>query len=285
MQGLTIGSISVITRAIFSDILSSDELVKMGTIMGSFFGIGPMIGSYLTFYYGYLACFDFFAISVGVIMLLIILFVPETHFKLQPLNFKVIKANLSQIIHHSEFMAIAIIMGLVYSLIINFHTIAPFIVQEYYHKSAVFYGNMTLVLGIAFLSSTFVARFLLTKYSVYHILYKFLLTALVVIILGLIFAYIYSINITLIVLISAIMFFSCGSILPLSMGRGISFFRNIAGNATAMLYLINISIPALVSFILSLINIHNPIIIFINYFILILLALIIYLVFLHNKRV
>ncbi len=288
LQGITIGSISVITRSIFSDILSSEELIKMGTIMGSVFGlgplIGPIIGSYLTFYYGYLACFIFFAIIISFIMLLVILFVPESHFKLQPLNVKMIKSNLSQIFTNSEFIGIVVIMGLVYSLMISFHTIAPFIIQGFYKQSEILYGHVTLFIGFSFVISTFLCRILLKHHSVYSLMMKFLLNALFFVIVGLLISIFYQINIKLIIIISSIMFFSCGSIFPMAMGKGISLFRDIAGTATAMMYLINVSITAIVSFILSVINITNPIILFINYFILVLIATIVYLKVLLKKK-
>lgn len=288
LQGITIGSISVITRAIFSDILSIDELVKMGTIMGSVFGlgplIGPMIGSYLTFYFGYLACFIFFAISIGLIMLLIIFLVPESHFNLQPLNINVIKVNLCKIFRNSEFISIVIIMGLVYSLMISFHTIAPFIIQVFYHKSEIFYGHITLFIGLSFVVSTFLCRILLKHYSVYSLIMRFLLNALFFVVISILISIFYHINIELIIISSAIMFFSCGSVFPMSMGKGISLFRDIAGTATAVMYLINVSITAIVSFILSTINITNPLILFINYFVLVLFAINICWKFLLNKK-
>jgi hypothetical protein len=64
------------------------------------------------------------------------------------------------------------------------------------------------------------------------------------------------------------MFFVEGFIFPLSMGNGLSLFRHIAGTATALMYLINISMTSAVAFLLSLIEMQYALSLFLVYFIL-----------------
>lgn len=107
LQGLTIGGIAVVSRAIFSDILPASELTRLGVLIGSMFGlgpvIGPVIGGYLQFYLGWQSCFAFFAIITLVGFIAVFIIVPETHFNRHPLHISIIKQNKS---FHKKLVAI-----------------------------------------------------------------------------------------------------------------------------------------------------------------------------------
>jgi hypothetical protein len=79
------------------------------------------------------------------------------------------------------------------------------------------------------------------------------------------------------------MFFATGILFPLSMGKGLSMFSHIAGTATAIMYLINGSITAASSFIISLLNVNSAPEMLMTYFIMILLCMLIYRTMLHSK--
>jgi hypothetical protein len=55
----------------------------------------------------------------------------------------------------------------------------------------------------------------------------------------------------------------------MSMGKGISLFRHIAGTATATMYFINVLMTSITALILSFVNIHNAIALMWTYFLLI----------------
>jgi hypothetical protein len=95
-------------------------------------------------------------------------------------------------------------------------------------------------------------------------------------VIALIVSYLFVNNINVIVVVSALIFFATGCIFPMSMGQGLSFFRHIAGTATATMYLINILITSLTSFLMSFINITNVATMVWIYFILMALCLLVY---------
>ena len=72
------------------------------------------------------------------------------------------------------------------------------------------------------------------------------------------------------------MFFACGFIFPMSMGKGISLFRHIVGTASAVMYLINILITSLASFSVSFLTMHSAIPLMLIYFSLLVIAALIY---------
>lgn len=280
LQGFTIGATSVLLRAILTDILPPEKLTSLGTLIGAMWGIGPVfgpvIGGYLQFYFGWQAGFYFLAIMglIGLIATFII--VPETHFNRHALSLSNIKKNMSEIIHHRLFMAVILLMGITYSLMIAFSTAGPFLIQTTMHYSPVFFGHVALLLGVIFVASTFVCRQLLKKITMEKLLLVGVHLFFIISALSIFVAFLFDDNIYLTVIASSLMFFACGFIYPMSMGKGLSFFRHISGTATALMYLVNILITSLISFIISFINVHNNMILMSMYFILMLCAAIVY---------
>ncbi len=78
--------------------------------------------------------------------------VPETHLNRHPLHLKTMQKNLREIVSNRLFLALVVLMGLTYSLIIVFNTVGPFLIQTQFHYSPVFFGHLALILGVVFLS-------------------------------------------------------------------------------------------------------------------------------------
>ncbi len=288
LQGITIGSVSVLARAMFSDVLPAEKLTSLGTLIGTMWGLGPIfgpvIGGYLQFYFDWQAGFVFFALITLIGLIATWIVVPETHFNRHPLNIKTISKNIREVLSHRLFMALVILMGLVYSLLITFNTAGPFLIQIVLHHSPVFFGRLALCIGIVFLASTFTCRYLLKKFKVENLLYYAIIISFITALLSVVLSFAFEKNTVFIALFSALMFFSCGFIFPMSMGRGISLFRHIAGTATALMYFIQILMTGFVSFLVSLVHVENNTDIMVMYFILLLCAVAVYWGMIHNKK-
>lgn len=263
LQGFTIGAVSVISRAIFADVLPPEKLVRLGTLIGTMWGIGPVIGpvigGYLQAYFGWRAGFAFFTFLGVLSALATVWVVPETHFKRQCLCLITIRKNLKEVLSHRLFMGTVIVMGLAYSLLIAFNTAGPFLIQDRLHRSPIFFGHLALVLGIVFLASTFFSRFLLKRASVAVLLPKIIASSTLFALLMIFAAYFFPQNIVFVGLVTAVMYFTCSLIFPLSMGRGISLFRHIAGTATAVMYFINILITSVTAFALGFFKMNSAV--------------------------
>ena len=287
LQGFTIGSVAVVARAILSDILPTEKLIRMGTLIGAMWGfgpiIGPAIGGYLQFYFGWEATFVFFATIIAIAFIIAFFIIPETHSKPTAFKLKVAGNNIREILSHQLFVAMAILMGLSYSLIIVFQTSGPFLIQTIMGYTPVFFGNLALILGIMFLSATFICRALLKKYETNHLLFVITNSLFAISIIALIISCFFDNNVILIAIISGIMFFGCGFTFPMSMGKGMSLFRHTAGTASAIMYLINILISSSSSFIISFINVHTTIQLFLTYFVILSLIFITYWKMVHKS--
>lgn len=280
LQGLSIGGVAVIVRTILSDLLSGEQLVRWGILLGTMFGLGPilgpLIGGYLQFYFGWQACFLFFAVILSVLSVVLFILVPETHFNTHALKLQKIKQDVSRVLKDKRFMGLTLITGVVYSLIISFNTLGPFLVQNTLHYSSVFFGHLALMMGLAFLTATFVCQYLLRSLTVERVLLIFIHVFLVVAGIGIVLGYTIGNNVVLLGLVSSAMFFSCGLMFPMSAGKVLSLFRDIAGSATAVMYLINILMTSFSAFLLSFVRADSVVHIFWVYGILLALCALFY---------
>ena len=261
LQGITIGAVSVLARAIFSDLLSPEKLVRLGTLIGTMWGLGPImgpvIGGYLQTYLGWKAGFCFLAFVSFLEFIVIFFIVPETHLNRHPLNMRTIKHNLIEVTTHRMFIGLAILMGLTYSLLIVFNTAGPFLIQTRLHYSPLFFGHLALWLGLTFLVATFLSRYFIKKYPVEQILVGAASLFFSIVLCVAIASYSLGHSIVVVTIATALMYFACGLLFPMSMGKGVSLFRHIAGTATATMYLINMLITSSVGFLVSYMHIQS----------------------------
>jgi DHA1 family bicyclomycin/chloramphenicol resistance-like MFS transporter len=257
LQGLSLGS-TILLRAILSDILPAEKLLRIATLMAATWGIGPIIGpvigAYLQYYIGWQACFYFFALYGLVCLIALITLIPETHHQRQPLNIPQIKSNFRMIIAHPLFIGMTVLMGISYSSLIVFHTLAPFLVQVTMGHSPIYFGHLALWMGVVFLLGTMICRALVKQFEPEKILSFAIPFFLIATIGGLIFAYAEPQSIWGVIISSFCMFLACGIIYPSGMGRGLALFRHLAGSSAAVMNLVNVLITSFVALMMSFIT-------------------------------
>ncbi len=287
LQGITLGGIAVLVRAICTDILPPEKLVNMGVIFAMVWGIGPiigpLIGGYLQAYFGWQAGFVFFAVMMSLVGMVVFGVVPETHFNRHAFNLPTMKKNLTEVLSNRVFVSLVMLMGLTYSLLIIFNTLGPFLIQTRYHYSPVYFGRLALILGFVFLLSTMVCRFFLKFVNMEKLLLiivnLFFAFSIVLLCIG----YLFPNSIFLLALASAIMFFGAAFVFPLSMGKGMGIFRHISGTSNATMYLINVLITSLCAFLASFLVVQNILTLLWIYVFLMLFCMLIYWKLIHNK--
>lgn len=261
LQGITMGAVAVLIRAILSDIHTSEELINLGILLGTMWGLGPVLGPILGGYFqsafGWKAGFYFFSIVTVIFFCVILPLLPETHVNRKAWKVEHIKGNMKELLNNQLFLSLSILMGLAYSLLIVFNTMAPFLIQEVFQYSPVFFGHVAFYLGCIFLVSTLTCRYLLARIKIRKLYFFLINTALLLSIIFLLITLAYSHSLMIVIIASALMFFSTGFLFPMSMGKGMSLFKHIAGTASATMYLINILMTSLISMIVSFIPIHS----------------------------
>lgn len=266
LQGFTIAGFAVLTRAILADVLSHEKLISILVVMATMWGLGPVlgpaIGGYLQSYFGWEACFYFYAAYSALILIALLFLLPETHFKHRAFNVTTIKASLVEVLSNRQFIGFTLMMGLSYALLIGFNTAGPFFIQSVLGKSPIFFGHLAMMLGVCFLLGTIVCRKVIKRFAVSNIQLVAIAVTMVLSLAAILLGQIYPKNLTLLVAISAWVFFVTGIIFPSAMSRGVALMRHTAGSASAIMNLGNVMITSSVAAMMSVIvaGSVNPII-------------------------
>lgn len=256
LQGFAIGAIAVAARALLSDMLIPEKLIRIAPLMATMWGVGPVvgpvIGGYLQYYINWQAGFYFFAVYGVVCLIVITIFIPETHFNRQVLSFVQLARNFKTIITHRLFVGVIILMGTTYSVLIAFNTLGPFLIQTQLGHTPVYFGHVALSMGLMFLLGTFICRYWVKQYPPQKIMIVAIPIFLFIALLGLIAAYSEGKDMWVILLPSLLMFLGVGILYPASMGKGMSLFRHLAGSGAAIMNLVAVLITSLTAFLISL---------------------------------
>ena len=291
LQGLCIAALAVIARGIISDIVPAHKIVRTGAIMATMWGLGPIIGplfgGYLQAYFGWKACFYFFALFgfIGLVSLFLIL--PETLLAPRQLKLSQIKRDFIILISHRLFMGLVIMMGAAYATLIAFNTLGPFVVQSVLGYSPIDFGNIAVCLGAVFLIATITCRRILKQLTAEALMRIVVPTAFFIVLFVLIVAYYLPLNLYVLLFITAVVFFTCGLIYPAGIGRSMEIFRPLAlaGSAAAVMNLIiNVVFTGLTAAILSFVNVSTILPILCSYAVLIILCIFALFIFVNQPK-
>lgn len=288
LQGLAIAGFAVVGRAILSDVLVPERLMRVAVLVATMWGIGPVIGpvigGYLQYYFDWQACFYFFALLSFIGLLAMIFIVPETLSQQRPLSFSEIKNNVKLIIKHRIFMGVVILMGITYSLLMVFNTLGPFLIQTALGKTSVYFGHVALCMGLLFLVGTIICRGLIKWYQAEKVLAWGIPTLLLFAFIGLFLAYVNNKNMGIIFISNLLIFLGVGVIYPACMGKGLALFRHLAGSGSSVMTVITLLITSITAFIMSFINADSAIPIAWIYLGLVVLCGITYISLVHQKK-
>jgi MFS transporter, DHA1 family, multidrug resistance protein len=258
-QGFFIASLTIIARAVFIDILSSKQLIRIGPIISALWGlgpiIGPIIGGYLVHYYNWTSGFYLFSIISILLTILLFIVYTETAQNFSPISN--LKSNIKTILVDKEFLLLVSIQGLSYSLIIIFNTLGPFIIQNKMGHNAIYFGKLNFIAGITFLIATFISRWLLNYFNSSDLFKKSLWLLTISAMIVMIFSFYFTMNLISLMFITLLSYFCCGFYFPLSLGKSMTLFKNIPGTAVAIIYCLNNLITAFISTALGLIYIQS----------------------------
>ena len=154
LQGVSMAGAGSVCRAIIADCFSGMARTKAMTYFTTSWAIGPIIGpfigGYLQDYFNWQASFYFFGIYGLLTTVYAAICLPETHFHLAALHLGQIAKTVFGVIRHRLFLRYGLIAALLYSMLVIFNIIAPFLIQDTLHYSAIGYGHIALFLGFGY---------------------------------------------------------------------------------------------------------------------------------------
>lgn len=236
-QGVAVAVIAVPMRSVVSDLYEGREYYKMANYMTMAWSIGPIIapaiGGYLQHYFGWQADFYFLAIYASISFLLNLFYLPETSAHQHPFHLVEIFSRYKKIMMHKEYLAGLAINSILYSIIILFTVVGPFLIQTVLHYSPIQFGHVALITGLAWFLASMINRFLLhvtlDKKLLLSFCSIFFIAVISLLIDSVIPMTIYTITlpVVLILLIGGIVFSTC-------FARSVSLFPKMTGSANAL---------------------------------------------------
>lgn len=237
IQGIAIATVVSPMRAVISDLFSGREFYKMANYMTMAWSIGPIIapaiGGYLQHLFGWQSCFIFLGLYSGLGLLLIWLFLPETSPQQHPFHLYNISKRYREIIVHPLFLRGVLLNSMLYSMIILFAAVGPFLIQDVLHFSAIQFGYFSLLTGLAWFFGTFTNRFLIDVE--FHIKAKYCLWSMLLIsIITFMATFYFPLSIYIILVPVFSLFWIGGIIFPDNFARVVSLFPHSAGSVSSL---------------------------------------------------
>ncbi len=237
IQGFAIAVVSVPMRAVLSDLFTGKEFYKMMNYMTLCWAIGPIIapaiGGYLQHFFGWRASFYFLAIYAAVSLVLVVWILPETLQEKKSFSPKRIMNDYRTIMTHLDYLGGIVCLGVLWSVVILFSIVAPFLIQNILHYSAIEFGHMALLMGLAWFLGNITSRILINvhfKIKVKFCLWAMLINSLVMVTI----AFWQTINLMDLLIQTFIMIYLGGIIFPNYFARNISWFPKNAATANAL---------------------------------------------------
>jgi DHA1 family bicyclomycin/chloramphenicol resistance-like MFS transporter len=237
IQGVAVAVTVVPIRSIIPDLFEGKELYKWMNYMVMAWSTGPiiapMIGGYLQHFFGWKSNFYFLFLYTVITGLIFYLYVPETSKHRHTFHIIDILKRYKIILTHPDYITTVLMNGLLYSIIIVFTIIGPFLIQVDMNYTAIEFGKMALLVGLFWFLGTMTNRFLIAIPNQKKFLVC-LVSMLLVAIEMLIAASYYEMNVYVLLIPLLLMGWLGGIIFPNNIAKAVSLFPTMTGSANAL---------------------------------------------------
>ncbi len=255
IQGLGLASIGVNYKAIVIDQFDENEIYHVSSITNSAWGLGPIIapfiGGYLTEWFHWQANFWFLLIYTVIAILLVIFTLDESLKTKLDIPFsslmKVYKAHIVSLPLWSGIL----VLSAVYTQMLAFNLLAPFMVINILHYSVITYGYLALGMGLAFLVGTLINKRALRHVEPHIICFISIAVALISAVIMLFLHYADQFTLNSFYIPSLLINLTVGMIFPNCIIRTQRLFKAHHGVTTAMIGVLMILLTALSTLFIS----------------------------------
>ena len=252
----------VITRAIVSDLFEKKRAAHIYSMLMLVMGVAPilapLLGGYITKYFGWHVIFYFLAVMSLISISCTAIFLPETHKpipstapKRRPLNYlKITFTGYLDLLKDTHFMSYSVSAGLMRAAMFAYIAGSPFVFISLFNIPAEKYGWIFGTNALGIIGASQINRLLLRRYPLEYIykntMYFSGFMAAILLFNSIYFHSLLSLIIPLFLLIT-----SMGFIFPNSAALGLSNQGHRAGMASALLGTIQWSIAFFSSYLVS----------------------------------
>ncbi len=287
LQGLGMAGLVLNVRVIATDFTSGSDLRRAMIYVTTAWAIspiiGPFLGGWLQTMIGWKAGFYLLALAAFVMLILIIIYLPESNINRRRTNLKQIVKNYTTVLSSWSYMKNVTGLLLAFTIINVFNIVGPFIIQVELHHSPLFYGHLALLVGIAFFLGSLLNRVLMHILKINQVILFAIILSIVVSSIALIIAVNTGLTILMIIIPVLLIIFCMGMLYPNYSANCSSMFRSIAGTAAAVRGVVSMISAAMIMSLISVIKINEIYSFLVSYLILAILCLLIFLLRPKNK--
>lgn len=240
-QGFGAGTVITSIRASVSDAFDGDALVQVVAKMTIAWSLGPIvapfIGGYLQEYVGWRANFMFMVVyGICVIVPTLFLLGETLTPKLrQPIHVRKLSINFMRILTHRQFIGYIATMTMAYAYIIFFNVTAPFLLQTELGMPPARYGQVLLLVGIAYLFGTILNRLCIRRFNADKLIVFGVMMGILASLCQTLLSLMGIFTVLSVVLPAFVVFIGIGFIYGNALASAMNLFRDIAGPASSLL--------------------------------------------------
>lgn len=172
-QGLVVGNIAANARSMVTDSFTEEEVKKLSPLMSLMWSLGPILaplmGGVFQHYFNWKMSFYFLGVYACLLLMLFIR-LPETNHRMRPLHIGHLLESYRQIICNAQYVQAVLLMSIGYSVLMYYAVSLPYFIQMVFHKSAMYYGFATTVIGLAYFFGAIINRWLMKRMLVESII-------------------------------------------------------------------------------------------------------------------
>lgn len=153
LQGVGSAVCAGIGRTILADRSEGRRLAALMSLAGLAVCLSPLmaplIGAYLQHWFSWRANFFALGCYMGLVLILFVLFVPETnqHRNEYATKWRVLSGNYWYLLRHRGFLGASLLSGIGLAAAMSYAATSAFILQRHYHLSPVAYGWVTFIVS------------------------------------------------------------------------------------------------------------------------------------------
>ncbi len=250
IEGAGIGTANSVGYALIRDVFSGNQLRRCLSYLSIFIGIAsitaPLVGGYLTEYAGWRSCFAMLIFICFVLLVLKLLFLPETNKNLNrdAAHPKVALRNYKFLLKSKEVMRYVISASIGFAALLVINAMLPFIVIDRLHVSPSKYGLLNMCIGAGYVLGAFCGSAISHRVSKFRTVVIGIVLAMCLTIFSLIFTG-YFFNVGTVIGSCTMILFGIGFIVPTSSSGAMEPFPQLAGSEAALLGSMMFSVSAL----------------------------------------
>ncbi|HIB69872.1 MAG TPA: Bcr/CflA family efflux MFS transporter [Phycisphaerales bacterium] len=239
LQGIGVSGPAVLTKASLTDAFEGEERMRMANTMTIAWSVGPVmspvLGGYLQEYYGWNSNFQFLTLYSSLLFLAVLFWWPETAPDRVPLRPKAVLTSYRRVLFHREFYLSVALLGLLYSVMIVFNVLGPFLIQKGLGFTPSEFGRVVLWLGLAWFLGNLSNKRWVRSFPRAQIIRTGLISMLSLAFLMLGIALVTPLGFWSLIIPTFLLFIIGGTVFPNIWGRVLSIFPDAAGTASALM--------------------------------------------------